>query len=455
MDREDASVMDRQDAMWKQFEGMMASRALVSISGSALWLTIAIADGVTVWWFGLFALVSGATTLLHARRALLGRIFDAVGRRSPGTRDVLRRAFPFPVEPHAMDLPSALEVPALAAMALATGWVGGAFSDPTAAVAATAAVLLTSTGLFTNIAAHPSYEMTADVERFRPLQVLAVLAAVAAPPLFLWPALDDQVLRVAVIAGCVLIALNTLRAARHLYVIRVGLEQSMETVRHQTLVDLSMTMHTELKNPAEGMLRTVILYDEITGDEPAPETLRKASLEVNRSALFIGTRVSQFVDGTRAHQVGLNYTATDITRAVLRCWPESVHVPFLDCVIEDSVDPQTLDRIDRNLLTSTLSELVTNCLAAEAEKIEVAFRAVQLSVETSGVEVEVRCCCHVEVTPGRPVTGTMSLLARKLEGYGGGLTVRVHDSANLRDHSTRAWWPIDATRNSGRKVRDR
>jgi hypothetical protein len=445
---DDVLDVNRVKAVWAQFTQIMTGRALVRLYAAIAWTTFALADGAFVWWLGILATGAASISLVHARKEFLGQIMERLDERSPFAARVMRGCFPFPAENHYIELPGYLEGPAVLALAVTTGWFG-AFEDPIFASAATIATATFGASLFSNLAAHPSYVM--EQRPNRTLQAAMVVLTVVSSA-FVWPNGGPNELRTIALVACAAMTAYVIQAIRALDALAAGLEISIANVEGRTLERVGDHLHTGLKNPSEALLDSLRRFEDqyerpegaspLTVDELLPTTL-----EINRSSLFVATRISQWVEATRARQFLPGYTATELTRAVLRCWRDAER-RHPHPVLEDAVAVESLTRIDRNLLTSCLSELVTNALAADAASLEIRFRPVQLTVEASGVELLVRCVCRTPVTAGRPDRGTLGLLADKLERYGGGLTVETvsfPSAGGLHDHTTRAWWPVDVT----------
>lgn len=444
-------VLDRQNAIWCQFDTIMSSRALMRLGAAAAWTVLALVEGTAWWWAGAFATFAAAVSFLHAQRLVLMRVTERLEDRRPVLNAFLLSAFPFPARPHYVDLPSALEVPAALLLGVVTGHWVGAFDDPVIAMAATGFALILGTSFFINIAAHPSYEMDEDPDKFRPLQGLALMAALVIPPVAVWPEDATTSSRVAVLLGCAFLFGSTVRAARHMHRVAHGLSVNVNEVQGRTLHRVGDSLHYMAKGPATGLADCIHRFTDLTDDPtkpaPSPDAVLTSAQQVARSGRYVATRVSHFVESLRSAQPRPTYSATDIVDAILRIgWRDDTRKQHAGSVIEDSVDPAALDEIDQNLLTAVLSELVTNCLCAQAETIEVTFRPVQLSVERSGVEVLVRCVCDSQLNTDVPTSGTLRFLHDSLRNVGGGLSVSEQGAGSdgRYDHTTHAWWPTDS-----------
>jgi len=241
----------RSDALWKDADQILTTRAMLRCGLAAAWVTLA---GLTVrgaaWTGGLPMFLTSGLSLLHASHTLVLRAEKRLPRPAQW---LCQRLFVYPDEPH-VNWVGMAECLGLVSLAMATGWPLRLLAADPATAAVGSGLTMGILGSFVaNVAGHPVWEVdeTASAQQLmRAVRMFIGPFGAGVGLALLWWASPDTTARFVAVAGAVGVIAGSWRSIAQ---VRVQVKD-MDQV-HEQAIDLarrqdSDLIHSTLKNLA-------------------------------------------------------------------------------------------------------------------------------------------------------------------------------------------------------------
>jgi hypothetical protein len=407
----------RHDALWKDAEQILTTRAMTRCALALAWIALA---ALTIpgdaWAGGIPMLLASGISLLHASHALVVRIEEHLPR---WPRRLFERLFVYPDQPH-LNWVGVAELAGLISLGMATGWPGRLLAaDPAAAAVGSVITIGILGSVVVNVSAHAIWEVAPGPLWMRRVRLFIGPFGAVAGFAFLWPASPDPSARFVAVAGPALVMAGSWRSIAQV----AGQVKGFDEARGQAAESAhridSRLVHSTLKNPARAIVDELALIPD-----PA---LREG---VRRLCYGIGAFAQSLALG-RMRDIR---SAGEVLQALLSFNPDW-SVRYGASVTQD-LEPEDLTHRDAGIIFMAVSDLVTNAAQRSATQLEVALTSTP-KADGSTLKLRVLCRCGARIELVTPTSSLMGL-ARLVHGENGTMTI---DDTGDGSHVFELTWP--------------
>lgn len=412
----------RSDALWKDADQILATRAMLRCALAAAWVTLA---GLTIrgaaWTGGLPMFVTSGLSLLHASHTLVLRVETRLPR---AMQQLFMRLFVYPDKPHVNWVGTA-ELLGLVSLGMATGWPLRLLATDPATAAVGSGITMGILGSYVaNVAGHLVWEVDQDGSApkwMRSVRMFIGPFGAAIGLALLWWASPDTTARFVTVFGALLVVAGSWRLIAQ---VRVQVKD-MDEVREQTIAlthrQDSDLIHSTLKNQARAIM------DDLT-------LIREASLR--DAVLRLCYSIDVFRDTLLEGGPTTVRNADQVLQSLLHFNTEWA-ARYGSSVTHD-LEAADLSRRDAGIIFIAVSDLVTNAAQRSAEQLEVALTSAPTD-DGSILNLKVLCRCGGRVEPGDiPPDSSLMDLTRLVYGEKG--TLLIHDAGD-GSHVFDLTWP--------------
>jgi len=413
----DSDGLLRRDALWRDADHVLTTRAMTRCALAAGWVALAV---LTIrgyaWVGGIVVLVSSGLSLLHASHTLVVGIEERLPR-------VLRRLFEFlfvyPDRPH-LNWVGIGEIAGLVSLAMATGWPGRLLAaDPAAAAVGSGITVLILGSIVANGSAHVVWELEPGPSWMRRVRLFIGPFAAVVVFALLWSASPTTPARFVAVAGPAMVMAGSWRLIAQV----AGQVRRFDEAREQTTelahrID-SRLVHSTLKNPSRAIIDELALI-------PDP-------------GLRDGVRRLCYGIGGFAQSLALGRTrdlrsAEEVLQALLSFNPDW-SVRYGASVTHD-LEPEDLTHRDAGSSSWRVSDLATNAALRSATQLQIALTSTPMA-DGSTLRLRVLCRCGARIAEVAPDSSLMGL-ARLVHAENGTMTI---DDAGDGSHVFQLTWP--------------
>jgi hypothetical protein len=413
----DSDGLLRRDALWRDADQVLTTRAMTRCALAAGWITLA---ALTIpgyaWASGIAMLLGSGLSLLHASHTLVVGIEERLPR---ALRRLFELLFVYPDQPHTNWVGIA-EIAGLVWLAMATGWPGRLLAaDPAAAAVGSGITVLILGSVIANLSAHVVWELEPGPPWMRRVRLfIGPIGAVVIAAL-LWPASPATPARFVAIAGPAMVMAGSWRLIAQV----AAQVKKFDEAREQTTelahrID-SRLVHSTLKNPSRAIIDELALI-------PDP-------------GLREGVRRLCYGIGGFAQSLALGRTrdlrsAGEVLQALLSYNPDW-SARYGASVTRD-LEPEDLTHRDAGIIFMAVSDLVTNAALRSATQLEIALTSAP-KADGSTLTLRVLCRCGARIVQVAPTSSLMGL-ARLVHAENGTMTI---DDAGDGSHVFQLTWP--------------
>ena len=412
----------RCDALWKDADQVLVTRAMLRCGLAAGWVTLA---GLTIsggaWIGGLPMLLTSGLSLLHASHTV---VLGLEARMPRALRQLFERMFVYPDKPH-VNWVGIAELLGLVSLAMATGWPLRLLADDPATAAVGSAITVGILGSFiANVAGHVVWEVDEHDTGpgwMRSLRMFIGPFGAAVGLALLWWASPATPARFVAVAGALIVMVGSWRL-----IVQVKAQvKDMDDV-HGQIIKLvrrqdSDLVHSALKNQARAIMDDLPLIP----DGPLRDAVLRLCYNIDA---FRGSLLDGGPTNIRnADQVlqSLLHFNTD--------W--SAHY---GASVTHDLEAADLSNRDAGIIFMAVSDLVTNAAQRSAEHLEVALTSTPTDYG-SELNLTVFCRCGGRVDPDDiPADSSLMELTRLVYGERGEL--KIHDAGD-GSHVFDLTWP--------------
>lgn len=411
----------RGDALWKDADQVLVTRAMLRCGLAAGWVTLV---GLTIsggaWLGGLPMLLAAGLSLLHASHTVVLRLEERLPR---ALRRLFERMFVYPDQPH-VNWVGIAELLGLISLGMATGWPLRLLVDDPATAAVGSAITLGILGsVVANTAGHPLWEVddAAAPKWMRSVRMFIGPFGAAVGLALLWWASPTTPARFVAVAGSLMVMVGSWRLIAQVK----AQVKDMDDLREQT-IDLARRLdsdlvHSALKNQARAIMDDLALIPDAS--------LRDAIL---RLCYNIDAFRGSLLDGGPS-----NISNADQVLQALLHFNTEWSARYGASVTHD-LEAADLSHRDAGIIFMAVSDLVTNAAQRSAEHLEVALTSTPTDFG-SVLNLKVLCRCGGRVEPGDiPADSSLMQLTRLVYGERG--TLMVHDAGD-GSHVFDLTWP--------------
>lgn len=413
----DADGLVRRDALWRDADQVLTTRAMTRCALAGGWITlVAVTIPGNALVCGIPLLLGSGLALLHASHTVVVGIEERLPR-------VLRRLFEllfvYPDQPH-LNWVGFAEVAGLVALLMGTGWPGRLLAaDPAAAAVGSGITVLIVGSVIANLSAHVVWELHHGPSWMRRVRFFIGPIAAAVVSALLWPASPATAARFVAVAGPAMVMAGSWRLIAQV----AGQVRRFDQAREQTTelahrID-SRLVHSTLKNPSRAIIDELALI-------PDP-------------GLRAGVRRLCYGIGGFAQSLALGRTrdlrsAGEVLQALLSFNPDWSE--RYGASVTHDLDPEDLTHRDAGIVFMAVSDLVTNAALRSATQLEIALTSVP-TADGSMLSLRVLCRCGARIAQVAPTSSLMGL-ARLVHGENGMMTI---DDAGDGSHVFQLTWP--------------
>jgi len=413
----DSDGLLRRDALWKNADPVLTTRAMMRCALAAGWITLA---ALTIpgyaWVGGIPMLLGSGLALLHASHTLVVGIEERLPR---ALRRLFELLFVYPDRPH-LNWVGIAEIAGFVWLAMSTGWPGRLLAaDPATAAVGSGITVLILGSVVANLSAHVVWELEPGPSWMRRVRLfIGPLAAVIVFPL-LWSASPTTSARFVAVAGPAMVMAGSWRLIAQV----AGQVKRFDEAREQTTelahrID-SRLVHSTLKNPSRAIIDELALI-------PDP-------------GLREGVRRLCYGIGGFAQSLALGRTrdlrsANEVLQALLSYNPDW-SVRYGASVTHD-LEPEDLTHRDAGIVFMAVSDLVTNAALRSATQLEITLTSAP-TADGSTLTLRVLCRCGARIVEVAPTSSLMGL-ARLVHAENGTMTI---DDAGDGSHVFQLIWP--------------
>ena len=413
----DSDGLLRRDALWRDADQVLTTRAMTRCALAAGWITLA---ALTIpgyaWANGVPILLGSGLALLHASHTLVVRIEERLPR---GLGRLFERLFIYPDQPHT-NWVGLVEIAGLVWLAMATGWPGRLLAaDPAAAAVGSGIIVLILGSIIANLSAHVVWELDPGPWWMRRVRLfIGPIGAVVISAL-LWPASPATATRFVAVAGPAMVMAGSWRLIAQV----AGQVKRFDEAREQT-TDLahqidSRLVHSTLKNPSRAIIDELALIP----DPGLRESVRRLCYGIG------GFAQSLALGRTRDLR-----SADEVLQALLSFNPD--WSARYGASVTDDLEPEDLTHRDAGIVFMAVSDLVTNAALRSAAQLEIALTSAP-TADGSTLTLRVQCCCGARIVEVPPTSSLMGL-ARLVHAENGTMTM---DDAGDGSHVFQLTWP--------------
>lgn len=413
----DADARLRRDALWRDADQVLATRAMTRCALAGGWIALA---ALTIpgyaWAGGIPMLATSGLALLHASHTLLVRIEERLPR-APGR--LLELLFVYPDRPH-LNWVGIAEIAGIVWLAMATGWPSRLLAaDSAAATVGSGITVLIAGSIIANLSAHVVWELEPGPSWMRQVRLfIGPIGAVVVSAL-LWQASPATPARFVAVAGPAMVMAGSWRliaqVADHVKKFDEARAQTAELAHRMD----SRLVHSTLKNPSRAIIDDLALI-------PDP-SLRES---VRRLCYGIGG-FAQSLDLGRTRDLR---SAGEVLAALLSFNPD--WSARYGTSVRHDLEPEDLTHRDAGIVFMSVSDLVTNAAQRSATQLEIALTSVP-TADGSTLRLRVLCCCGARITEVAPTSSLLGL-ARLVHAENGTMTI---DDAGDGSHVFQLTWP--------------
>jgi len=413
----DSDDLLRRDALWKEADQILTTRAMTRCALAAGWIVlVALTIPGYAWVGGIPMLLTSGLALLHASHTLVVRIEERLPRTLGRLLELL---FVYPDQPH-LNWVGIAEIAGFVWLAMATGWPGRLLAaDPATAAVGSGITVLIVGSIVANLSAHVVWELHAGPSWMR--RVRLFIGPISAVVVFalLWPASPTTPARFVAVAGPVLVMAGSWRLIAQVAAQVKRFDEAREQTTELAHRIDSRLVHSTLKNPSRAIIDELALI-------PDP-------------AMREGVRRLCYGIGGFAQSLALGRTrdlrsAEEVLQALLSYNPDW-SVRYGTSVTHD-LEPEDLTHRDAGIVFMAVSDLVTNAALRSATQLEIALTSVP-TADGSTLTLRVRCRCGAQIAEVAPTSSLMGL-ARLVHAENGKMTI---DDAGDGSHVFQLAWP--------------
>jgi hypothetical protein len=409
----------RRDALWKDADQVLLTRAMLRCGLAAAWVTLA---GLTIrgaaWTGGLAMFVTSGLSLLHASHTLVLRLEERAPRP---VRRLFERLFVYPDKPH-LNWVGMAEFLGLVSLGMATGWPLRLLATDPATAAVGSGIVMGILGSFVaNVVGHVVWEVDPGPRWMRSVRMfIGPFGAVFALALVWW-ASPATTARFVAVAGALIVTVGSWRLIAQVRAQVKDMDEAREQTIELTHRQDSDLVHSVLKNQARAIMDDLAL--------------------IPNAALRTGVqRLCYNIDAFRDSL--LKGGSTDIRNAdqvlqALLHFNTEWSARYGASVTHD-LEAADLSRRDTGIILMAVSDLVTNAAQRSAEHLEVALTSTPTE-DGSTLDLTVLCRCGGRIEPDNiPDNSSLMELTRLVYGEKGTLTIRDTGDGS---HIFRLSWP--------------
>jgi hypothetical protein len=423
----DSDDLLRRDALWRNADQVLITRAMMRSALAAGWIVLA---ALTIpgyaWAGGIPLLLTSGLALLHASHTLVVRIEERLPR---ALGRLLEFLFVYPDQPH-LNWVGIVEIAGWVSLAMATGWPGRLLAaDPAAAAVGSGIAVLIVGSIVANLSAHVVWELHAGPPWMRRVRLfIGPISAVVVGAL-LWPASPATAARFVAVAGPALVMAGSWRLIAQVAAqVRRFDEAREQTTELAHRID-SRLVHSTLKNPS----RAIIDELDLIPDPGLREGVRRLCYGIGGFAqsLALG-RTRDLRSAGEVLQALLSFSSD---------WSDRYGAS-----VTDDLEPEDLTHRDAGIVFMAVSDLVTNAALRSATRLEIALTSVP-TADGSTLTLRLLCCCGARIADVAPTSSLMGL-ARLLHAENGTMTI---EDAGDGSHVFQLTWP-SSSRPRARRV---
>jgi hypothetical protein len=423
----DSDDLLRRDALWRDFDQVLTTRAMMRCALAAGWIVLA---ALTIpgyaWAGGIAMLLCSGLALLHASHTLVVRIEERLPRALGRLVELL---FVYPDQPH-LNWVGIVEIAGWVSLAMVTGWPGRLLAaDPAAAAVGSGIAVLIVGSIVANLSAHVVWELHVGPSWMRRVRLfIGPISAVVVVAL-LWPASPATAARFVAVAGPALVMAGSWRLIAQVAAqVRRFDEAREQTTELAHRID-SRLVHSTLKNPSRAIIDELALIP----DPGLREGVRRLCYSIGGFAqsLALG-RTRDLRSAGEVLQALLSFSSD---------WSERYGAS-----VTDDLEPEDLTHRDAGIVFMAVSDLVTNAALRSAARLEIALTSVP-TADGSTLTLRVLCCCGARIAEVAPTSSLMGL-ARLVHAENGTMTI---EDAGDGSHVFQLTWP-SSSRPRARRV---
>ena len=412
----------RGDALWKDADQVLVTRAMLRCGLAAGWVTLV---GLTIsgpaWIGGLPMLVASGLSLLHASHTLVLRL---EGRLPRPLRRIFERLFVYPDQPH-INWVGVAELLGLVLLGMATGWPLRLLADDPATAAVGSAITVGILGsVVANTAGHFIWEVDADGTTPKWMHSVRMFIGpfgAAVGLALLWWASPTTPARFVAIGAPLMVMVGSWRLIAQVK----AQVKNMDDIREQA-IDLtrrqdSDLVHSALKNQARAIMDDLALIPDASLRDGV---LRLCyNIDAFRGSL-LDSGPSNLSNANQVLQALLHFNTEWAAR--------------YGASVSHDLEAADLSHRDAGIIFMAVSDLVTNAAQRSAEHLEVALTSTPTDYG-SILNLKVMCRCGGRVEPDDiPADSSLMQLTRLVYGERG--TLMVHDAGD-GSHVFDLTWP--------------
>jgi hypothetical protein len=413
----DSDDLLRRDALWRDFDQVLTTRAMMRCALAAGWIVLA---ALTIpgyaWAGGIAMLLCSGLALLHASHTLVVRIEERLPRALERLVELL---FVYPDQPH-LNWVGIVEIAGWVSLAMATGWPGRLLAaDPGAAAVGSGIAVLIVGSIVANLSAHVVWELHVGPSWMRRVRLfIGPISAVVVVAL-LWPASPTTAARFVAVVGPALVMAGSWRLIAQVAAqVRRFDEAREQTTELAHRID-SRLVHSTLKNPSRAIIDELALIP----DPGLREGVRRLCYSIGGFAqsLALG-RTRDLRSASEVLQALLSFSSD---------WSQRYGAS-----VTDDLEPEDLTHRDAGIVFMAVSDLVTNAALRSAARLEIALTSVP-TADGSALTLRVLCCCGARIAEVAPTSSLMGL-ARLVHAENGTMTI---EDAGDGSHVFQLTWP--------------
>jgi hypothetical protein len=412
----------RDDALWKDADQVLMTRAMLRCGLAASWVTLAVLTMSGLAWLGgVPMLLTSGLSLLHASHTLVLRIEE---RLPTAPRRLFERLFVYPDKPH-LNWVGIAELLGLVSLAMATGWPLRLLAADPATAAVGSAITVGILGSFVaNVAGHQVWELDQDGTApvwMRSVRMFIGPFGAAVGAALLWWASPATPVRFVAVAGPLLVMVGSWRLIAQVKAQVMDMDEVREQVIELARRQDSDLVHSALKNQARGIIDDLALIPD--------DALRDA---VRRLCYNIDAFRGSLLDGGP----GNVRNADQVLQALLHFnkeWSERYGAS-----VTHDLEAADLSHRDAGIIFIAVSDLVTNAAQRSSQHLEVALTSTP-NDDGSILNLKVLCRCGERVEADSiPDDSSLMELSRLVYGEQG--TLMIHDAGD-GSHIFDLTWP--------------
>ena len=412
----------RREALWSAALRKMKTSSLVRSLAATSWVVLALLTSSrqsSILW-GVTMLAGALLSLVHASRATVVRVNEALLERRPALARAWMALFPYPDQP-AVNPAGLLEGAGLVLIGVGTSrWAGVFDGDPMAWGVAAVLVFVIVASFVRNLTGHLTWELSSGPWFLRLVRPILSVGIAGIAVVVLWPESPLRSAVFVVVAGAAAAAMAGWEAQLALVAEARRLDYVLGSARIAVQDADAALVHSALKNPSRAILDDC---DRISDPEQR-DAIRRLCYSITGMERQL-----------RQGQARTARSAAEIVEALTSSnarWHR-----FRGCV-EVDLDPTSLRARDGALTFLVISDLLTNALVTDPPRVSVRL-ASKLSQDGAVVVAEVGCWCGRQLTDIKAGSSLLRLGAR-LRSENGSLSAEQREDGS---HVFVATWPTD------------